>query len=207
MSEPILLSILIPSIPSRAAKLQELLAQVGYQVGFMPIEIIALTDNKKRSIGMKREALIQLAQGLFLAFLDDDDEASTNYCRSLATAIRDNPDADVISFVQHVDLDGQHFHVDFNMEHPVEQAQLQGCGWYKNIKRKPWTCCAWRTELAKTAHFPDNGLEEDFAWLQQLWPLVQKEVHLSEVLHTYRYRSALSEGDQTIQARLAQEAK
>ena len=56
--EEILLSILIPSIPSRFEMVRALVEKLELQIGDLPVEILVFLDNKRRSIGMKRDALV-----------------------------------------------------------------------------------------------------------------------------------------------------
>ncbi len=206
MSEEILFSILIPSIPSRFAMVQKLVEGLEAQIGDAPVEICVFTDNKKRSIGMKREALMQMCNGRFAAFCDDDDIVNPEYVPEIVAAIRFNPDADVIVFTQHCQLDGKKFSVRFGLEYPVpEQARLMYDGNFKDIARPPWHICPWNTKLAKKHHFDNTGMDEDWQWLQKLLPEAVTQTRIDKVLHTYRYDSALSEGDQTIAARAAKE--
>ena len=61
-----------------------MLDQVNIQIGSREdIEVIVLYDNKKRTIGQKRNALLDLAQGNHLVFLDDDDRISDDYILSI----------------------------------------------------------------------------------------------------------------------------
>jgi len=73
------LSILIPSIPSREDRLNRIYAKLLDQVGERDVEILVFIDNKKRSIGLKRDALVQMSIGDYVAFVDDDDDVSDDY--------------------------------------------------------------------------------------------------------------------------------
>ena len=56
-----LLSILIPTVPERAAKLSRLLASIDATGESSSREVLTLMDNRLRSIGMKRNALLEIA--------------------------------------------------------------------------------------------------------------------------------------------------
>ena len=56
------LSVLIPSVPARRAMALALYDSIAAQAEGLPAEILLLLDNKQRSIGKKREALVRLAQ-------------------------------------------------------------------------------------------------------------------------------------------------
>ncbi len=203
MSEPILLSILTPTIPSRFEKMKALSDSIQAQIGELPVEHLVFSDNKKRSIGMKREALMQIANGSYISFCDDDDFVHPIYCAELVAAIRSNPEVDVVSFDQNAVLDGKKFTVSFGLGNKNEQAQIGPDDQFYNIQRQPFHVCAWRASLAKKYHFENTGENEDWLWVQQLLAEAKTEIHIPKILHTYRYDSNLSEGDQTIQARAA----
>jgi len=181
---------------------QELVSELESQIGNLPVEVLLLMDNKKRSIGAKREALMQVANGRFAAYCDDDDMVSRDYCEEIVSAIRGNPDADVVVFTQRSQINGKSFYVRFGLEYKVpEQAKLLGNGKFKNICRPPWHICPWRTSLGKKHHFDDTGFDEDWRWLQKLLPEAHTQARIKKVLHTYRFDEKISEGDQTIQGR------
>ncbi len=209
IAEPLLLSILIPSIPSRFAKAQALVAKLEAQIGTLPIEVLVFTDNKKRSIGEKREALVQMAQAKMVAFQDDDDDVAPDYCAELIAAIRAHPDVDVVVFQQQCTLDGkQPFVVHFGLEYENEQVSfgdgvMRSANKAADIHRKPWTCCAWRRTLAQQHHFPNSGLDEDWNFIQQLLPYAKTQARVDKILNHYQYNSQTSEGDQTIATRKA----
>ena len=54
------------------------------------MEIIGLFDNKKRSVGEKRQDLLNLAKGQYLVFIDDDDRISDDYISSIIQAMNEN---------------------------------------------------------------------------------------------------------------------
>lgn len=209
MSQEILLSILTPSIPSRFEMMKALSDNILGQIGDLPVQHIILSDNKKMSIGAKREALLQISNSRYLCYLDDDDYAFPYYVKELVSAIEANPDVDVIVFSQHSVINGKKFSVRFGLEYPVpEQAQIMPDGEFIDIKRPPWIVCAWRSSLAKKYHFDTSqGFNEDWLWIQQLLSEAKTQHRIDAVLHTYRYDEKTSEGDQTILARkLAEEA-
>lgn len=192
-------SILIPSTPSRLYRREslKLLATLETQVARCPcpdeVEILMFTDNKKRSIGAKRDALLQIARGDYVAFVDDDDFVTTEYVKRIVQAI-DNPlKPDVITFKQMSSIDGHPFCVDFGLSHDNEPAECDKQRNYKNIKRKPWHVCAWRHELVAPFHFPDTSYGEDWGWVSQFVGLAKTEVKIDEVLHCYYFSTKASE--------------
>ena len=202
LKEPLLLSVLIPSIPSRFAKAQALVEKLEAQVGNLPVEIIMAVDNKARSIGEKREMLIQSARGTMLTQVDDDDDIEDSYCADLVQAIVQNPQADLILFNQRVYInDWPPFIVDFDVHHPNEQVLFNGEGQPPDIKRQPWHFHAWRRTLAQQHHMDVGGIEEDRKWVERMLPYVKTAAKIHKVLHIYRFNAQTSEGDQTIISR------
>jgi len=191
------LSILIPSLVSRDSLRKALLNKIMLQIGPMTdVEVLVWIDNKRRSIGRKRDDLVQMASGKFLAILDDDDDVSGDYVAELRSAALANPEADVIVFDQIAQMgDWKPFRVRFGIEFE-NQAAADGGG--RDITRKPWHLCAWRSDLAKMARFPDISYGEDAAWAAQLWPKVKRQVRIDKVLHHYRWSPSVTEAPTTL---------
>lgn len=187
-------SILMPSIPSRLEKMCiPLLKKISDQSDGKPVEILTLIDNKKRSVGLKRDALVQTARGEYLAFVDDDDEISEDYVDSILLAIDNGNNADVIVFKQIAQInDGNEFEVDFSIEHINEDAE-QFDGIWKNIKRQPFHVCVWKTEIAQKYRFPDASYGEDWHWCKRVLKDIKTEYRINKKLHFYRYRDNITE--------------
>src|SRR3990172_4807579 len=94
------LSILVPTIPSRLTNFYpNLMIQLLNQTkDRSDVEILSLFDNKHRSVGHKRQALIDLAQGEYLTFIDDDDRIAQTYVRDILEALYTNPNADCVVY-------------------------------------------------------------------------------------------------------------
>lgn len=192
-SEDILLSILTPSIPSRAEMLSELTLKLRDQIGELPAEHRTLVDQKVMRIGEKRDALLRMARGKFVTQLDDDDLPAPNYISELIAAIQAHPNVDCIVFSQHAIIDGKKMTVRFGLEYENEQAQIAYDGQFYDIVRKPFPCCAWRRELAQKYHFPPENYGEDWEWVKQLLTEAKTQHRINKVLHSYRFSSTTSE--------------
>jgi hypothetical protein len=88
-----ILSILTPTIPSRmysdkgyTMELECLQQKIERQIGGQAVEHLILSDNRKRSIGAKRQALLDIARGQYIAFVDDDDDIADGYVEELLAA-------------------------------------------------------------------------------------------------------------------------
>mgnify|MGYP006268850011 CR=1 FL=1 len=182
------LSILIPSIPSRFGSLVANYNLLLGQIQDKQIEILAFTDNKKRSIGEKRDALIKMSQGKFFMFVDDDDELISVDEIYEATS----EDVDVITFKQECkNIDGSKFIVDFGLGNEIEHNQDDN-GMYLDCKRPPFHCCAWNSKY-KEYNFPAVNYSEDWGWLKQFVYDAKTEIHIDKVLARYNFDPNITE--------------
>jgi hypothetical protein len=173
--------------------LLKLYGELSRQADGLPVEILAFTDNKKRSIGLKRDALVQIATGKYVSFVDDDDETYPCYVAEMLAGCESG--ADVISTVQHASLNGDNkFVVNFGIDNDNEQAYAID-GIWQDIKRKPFHTCAWKSEIAKKYHFPDIGYGEDWLWCEQLLRDVKTEHKINIPIMCYRWDEGVTEAD------------
>ena len=82
-----LLSILTPAVPSRFGQIEKLMLELHRQIRDLPVEHLVLLDNKRRTVGEKRDALLRAARGEYISYVDDDDYVSNDYVFSLLAAI------------------------------------------------------------------------------------------------------------------------
>lgn len=151
------------------------------------VEIIMVTDNKKMMLGAKRNAMVDIAQGRYVAFVDDDDRLEPDYLVSLLDAIARHP-ADVITFQVSVSLNG---------------ADPQLCVYSKNFRadrnlpdryeRLPNHLMCVRRELAAKVQFPHQAYGEDAGYAKQLQPLLESEHAIDRVLYHYDFFEATTE--------------
>ena len=196
----ILFSVLIPAIPNRIDRMKALFNNLQAQVTDAnfenEVEILCFLDNKKRSVGHKRDGLVQLARGKYLSFVDDDDVIYCNYISTIVRAIKAAPsDTDVIVYDQDATINnGGVFKVHFGLEYANEQAHQKLEKWV-DITRKPFHTCTWRTELAKTERFSDVSYGEDWDWCRRLVAKtsLSKQVRIKETLLKYVFDDKITE--------------
>ena len=176
------LSILIASLPERLPVLTPLVAELTRQVGDLPVEIQVLLDNRKRTLGAKRNVLIAAAQGEYVTFVDDDDWVEPHYVRDLLDAIARNPGAECIVFDVAFHLNGRFVkHFRYGQEY----------GWTETedwIYREPnqWMC--WARRVMRRYPYPDQPLDEDSAWIRKgPWKHERiRQARIPAVLYHYR---------------------
>lgn len=192
------LSVLILSIPSRmeslTAAVEQLQAQADGTGQPQSVEILVLMDNRSKSIAEKRNDLLGIARGKYVAFLDDDDAISKEYMEKILKAIDEHDGVDSITFNQWCSLDGEPMDVEFGIGNPHGHLWRNEDGFLGDIKRPPYHMCLWRRELAQSESFRPvygaNGQSsEDIDWLLRLYPKVQTEHHIPDALHGYIYSS------------------
>jgi glycosyltransferase involved in cell wall biosynthesis len=186
----ILFSVLILSIPSRIEKhLNSLYNKLSKQTDdFKDVEVLCLIDNKRMSIGEKRQNLLNCSRGKWVGFMDDDDDVSDDYIASLHQAMKNTP-ADVITFDQNCTVNGMNFVVSFSMKNPNER-YVPGMTF---VRRPPFHICFWKREITQQAKFENSSYGEDYAWCVQMYPHVKSETHIDKHLHHYRYDDRTSE--------------
>jgi len=157
----------------------------------MPVEILAFLDNKKRSIGAKRDALVQMANGKYLTFVDDDDSVFPEYFEQIMAVTK--KDVDVIAFNHMMTInEDKPFIIDCSINHKSQEVNKVNGKWI-DIKRKPTHLCVWRSGLAKQHRFPNHSCGEDWEWCMKLHPHVKTEYKIDAVLNHYRWNEKISE--------------
>lgn len=178
-----LLSILIPSVHSRLDMTAALLGKLDHP----QVEVLAFTDNKRRSVGAKRQGLLDLARGEYVAFVDDDDDISEDYLSELLPRLTSG--ADVVTFEQDATVNGETGRIVFDATCPIDEPWQAA----KTARRRPWHVCAWRRALAVQGVFTEINYGEDRAWVDQVAPLARNHLHIPKVLHFYRHDEKTTE--------------
>jgi glycosyltransferase involved in cell wall biosynthesis len=175
-----LLSILTPTIPGREKQVADLALKIQSQIGDLPVEHLALSDNRSRTIGAKRQSLVDIARGKYIAFVDDDDDISSDYVSCLLDAIQTG--ADVITFRQLAIYNGLESEIVFGMNNQDEPFNPGGI-----TLRAPWHVCAWRREAVADCLFSESNYGEDLVWCKQARLHAKTGFHIDRILHTYRH--------------------
>lgn len=200
-SEPFLLSILIPTIASRSdtfqklnARLENLIKDKSY---FSRIEILSIFDNRSMELGRKRTMLLSYAQGEFITFLDDDDNITDDYFDVIIPCIEQfdkiDKEIDVICFKQECSINGSlPFIVDTDMQNTNDIIPLEP-PFQPEYKRRAWHWNIFRKERCVSVPFLNITGPEDFFWLQNVYPLLRKQIKIDKVLHKYTYNNNTTE--------------
>lgn len=178
-------SILIAAIPSRISLLTELLEKLELQRK-PDVEILVLMDNRKRSVGQKRTDLLNIANGEYIAFVDDDDTVSPDYIGTIITTLNNNPGVDVMTFTQITSFpDGRKQTCKYSVNFEYKSTDTE----WKGI---PAHTMVWRKDLVKNISFPHIDCTEDVAWCKLASAQVTTEVSINKVLYFYRFDGSKS---------------
>lgn len=150
------------------------------------VEIVVLTDNKKMMLGHKRNVMVEMAQGKYVVFVDDDDRIADDYIVSLLEAT--THDTDSIVFQAEVSLNN-------------EKPKL--CYYSKDIKadynkpnayyRIPNHICCVKKSVSLKSSFPNVLYGEDAGYGKILLPHLKTEYKIDKVLYYYDYNSETTE--------------
>tara|TARA_R110002020_G_scaffold154248_2_gene333802 strand:- start:1812 stop:2390 length:579 start_codon:yes stop_codon:yes gene_type:complete len=173
-------SILIPTIPPRLSReFPSIVSQLNDQIrGSKEIEILGLCDNFVWSVGAKRNKLLSLASGKFVAFIDDDDVISGDYIKEIVTTIDANPDIELISFQVKMRADRL-----IEYEHIKERVPTG----YLECRHNAAHIYAWRREFVAAHKFPDVSFGEDAYWAGALLKKNPASIHIKKFLYTYEF--------------------
>lgn len=181
-----LLSILTPSIPRRAAKLAELSELITPWLGD-DIEWLTITD--MRPSGPKRNEMMDAARGDYVCHIDDDEWLDPRFPSLVLPALALG--MDLVAYDALASLNGcPYFRVNTSMDYTNEQPRHLNGGRLSDIRRRPWHWACWRTTLARQARFPEEHHgAEDAIWLEGMYPLVRTWHKIDEPIFVHRYSS------------------
>lgn len=191
------LSILMAGIPERDSRAlqQRILAQTADR----NVELVYMLDNHRRSVGAKRNALLDAANGRYITFVDDDDDVAANYVQTILTAIYGNPGVDVVCFRQLCVLveTGVRRFCDYSLKYEYEQGAVLDPGthdptgdeWWRG---KPAHTMVWRADVVNGVRFPDKDFGEDTDWVAEACKNAKTEARVPQVLYHYYFDSRTS---------------
>lgn len=203
MTQPTLLSILIPTVVGREDECHELELTIDKQAYNRKVDVfdkwgdvirrewdlltfvetIIYKDDKKISIGEKRERLYSLANGTYSFMIDDDDSIAPNAIELILNAIKNNPEIPCITFREKCMMNG----IYKSSNHSIRYSQWMDNQDGFDYVRSPFYKDVIRTDIARSVPFPHIRYNEDEQWSKALYPLLTDEIHINEELYHYIY--------------------
>ena len=187
------LSILVCSVLNRRNTfLPQILDELNNQTqDKTDVEVICVIDNKTRMLGIKRNDLVNMAQGDYITFVDDDDKLSPNYVSELLKAIDENNGVDVINFIVNVSINGSGFKpCYYTVEHKHDFNSDN------SYHRLPNHIMCIKRQLCIDTPYKPILYGEDSAFSKELAPKIKTEFNINKVLYEYHYSSNTTETQQ-----------
>lgn len=207
MNKP-LLSILIPTTPERIDGMKELLFTLGRGRMFQQlknalqnigdtfiardtyiypdqteVEIIVYCDDKKITIGEKREYLYYRATGKMSWQIDSDDNVADDAIDLIISAIKSNPEISCITFKENCMMNGLYKSSNHSLRYSQWMDNQDGFDYV----RSPFYKDVIRTDIAKSVPFEYVRYNEDERWSKALYPFLTDEIHIDKELYFYIY--------------------
>ncbi len=149
------------------------------------VEVLYFKDNRENSIGKKRNELMQKSRGMYVNFIDDDDDIHDEYIKMLHEKITQKPDC--ISLQGIITFDGIYPRPFF---HSVEYSTYfeDEKGYY----RPPNHLNVMKRSVASQFLFPNISYGEDTDWAMQVCraSLLKTEEKISTPYYFYNFITA-----------------
>ena len=145
------------------------------------VHFVVNQDDGSKSVGKKRNEVLDQAKGEYVCFVDDDDMVSPDYIESICNVLTDN-DCDGVSFwgmyyvrgqplmlFNHANENGGHFKKDGRQYRPLNHLNPV------------------RTEIAREIRFPEKDFGEDADYCDRLLECgkIKNECAIDRVLYHY----------------------
>lgn len=172
------LSILICSLIERRSKFLDRLLTILEPQLRSNVEILVMADNSVRTIGEKRNNLIDLSRGKYFCFIDDDDRVSDDYINLIL--IETAKDPDVVIFDAEITTNGKD-------PKPVK--------YEKDFVHKNTPSCYYRRPNHLMVHKRSNVTErfnhvsfgEDDEWAKRRVKTIQTVQRIDKTLYFYDF--------------------
>lgn len=184
------LSILIPTVPNRVGNsFLRLVTDLQKQIGTRKnVEILGVFDNKRRTLGEKRDTMLQMAIGDYVVFIDDDDRVAPTYVADILGALEKNPDADCVVFDSICTINKtKKVHCKYGIEYEYTPK-------YKDVwTGKPAHTMVYKSSIAKNHRYSSCTFGEDVDWVKRACKEIKNQVRIDKVLYFYDCDKTTSE--------------
>jgi cellulose synthase/poly-beta-1,6-N-acetylglucosamine synthase-like glycosyltransferase len=171
------LSILTPTLHSRSQIFQNLARVLNAQANHS-VEMLASVDNGEKSIGQKRNELLEAAKGDYVVYVDDDDMVSPLFVAKILEGLKNNPDCCGIEGI-----------VTFKQVGPKKFIHsLQYDDWFEKDEiyyRCPNHLNPIKREIALEVKFPEKSWQEDQDFSYRLKGKLKTETYIKGPIYFY----------------------
>jgi len=170
------LSVLICSLEKRAEQLERLLKVLRPQLN-TDVEVQVNIDDGQKTIGQKRNELLNIAKGDYVCYVDDDDLVSDDYVSKILNAVQASVDCcgitGEITFTNGVKR---------LFKHSIENEWVLSDNIYY---RYPNHINPLRRELVSKVGFPEKDFGEDKDFADRIRPLLKTEMKIPGIIYYY----------------------
>ena len=148
------------------------------------VEILVKSDNRKMTIGRKRNLLLSKAKGDYVCFIDDDDWVDAQYIPLILEAIKTDPDC--VGMIGIMSTNGK---AERRFEHYIQY------GNYFTLNqiycRPPNHLNPIRRTIAQMFTFQEINMGEDTDWAMRICKSgkLRTEIRIGKPIYHYRYSS------------------
>lgn len=176
------LSVLIATMPSRKWKFNRLMNILDSQMPMNGSVQVLWDDSMDYNIGIKRNKLLERADGDYIVYCDDDDLVSKDYIHKILKATVGNPDCIGISGV--ITTNGKN-------EKQWHISKDYGTWYEKNGEylRTPNHISPVKREIALKIKFPEISYGEDAVYSRNIHPHLHTENIVEGNIYTYKYKT------------------
>ena len=191
-------SILIAAIPERYHLAQPLLYSLLEAQGVErnpDIELLYLMDNRRRSVGAKRNALLDAARGEYVSFIDDDDAVAPGYVARVLDALRRHRGVDVVCFPQRATIQpsGVVHECTYSLAHKTRELKPTAMPNVFAWTGPPAHTMVWRRAVIGDTRFPEKQFGEDVEWVDAVCARASSEAQIEGApLYFYQFDSERS---------------
>jgi hypothetical protein len=183
-----LLSIMLPTTTDRRKTFYQLLEIIMKQINKLDaselVEVLIDEDNKEKSIGKKRQDLLERTTGKYVVGIDSDDSISIDYLESILDAIK-NEDVDCVGFLIDCDMDGVKKNAISSIVYSDWCENKDGYDYCRSIYHKTPV----KSIIAKKIGFEDKRFGEDYIYSMGIKSLLKKEHFINSTMYYYRFKN------------------
>ena len=145
------------------------------------IELIALFDNKQRTIGTKRQEMIDISNGEYITFIDDDDRISDDYISDIMKCLYENKHVDCIVYnIECCTNNDTKMLCKYGIEYEYGKIN-NGEEW----RGKPSHTMIWKANIVKKHKYKNLMNKEDVDWVSRAWKDIKTQTRIDKILYYY----------------------
>jgi len=185
-----ILSILICALYKRAGMLAELLRSLYEQIEQLgaedKVEVLVEADNGESSTGAKRNTLMEESAGVYVVYIDDDDEVPDYYVEEILNAAESGCDAMAIQGTMTTDgRDEKKWYI--SKDNPyVASRDENGSEIYLRFQNH---ISPIKREIASSVKFLPISQGEDYFWAKQIHDagMIKTEAKIDRPMYHYKF--------------------